>query len=62
MNVIGSEDKISALTVDNIQATIDVNNLSLGTKKVSVKVAVDDDSLQVKLLSSSKVTINIERK
>ena len=62
VNVIGSEDKISALTVDNIQATIDVNNLSLGTKKVSVKVAVDDDSLQVKLLSSSKVTINIERK
>lgn len=62
VNVIGSEDKISALTADNIQATIDVNNLSLGTKKVSVKVAVDDDSLQVKLLSSSKVTINIERK
>ncbi len=62
VNVIGSETKLSALTNDNIQATIDVHNLSLGTKKVNVKVAVDDDTLKIKLLSSSKVTINIERK
>ena len=59
---MGSEAKLSTLTNRNIQATIDVHNLSLGTKKVSVKVAVDDDSLKIKLLSSSKVTINIERK
>lgn len=62
VTITGSEEKVSALTTDNIQATIDVNNLSLGTNKVSVKVAVDDDSLNIKLNSSSKVTINIERK
>lgn len=62
VTIIGSEEKVSALTAKNIQAMIDVNNLSLGTKKVNVKVAVDDDSLKIKLLSSSKVTINIERK
>jgi len=62
VSVTGSEDKISALTNDNIQATIDVNGLSLGTKKVNVKVAVDDENLTIELLSSSKVTINIERK
>lgn len=62
VSIMGSEAKLSTLTNRNIQATIDVHNLSLGTKKVSVKVAVDDDSLKIKLLSSSKVTINIERK
>lgn len=62
VSVTGSEDTIAALTKENIQATIDVNRLSLGTKTVNVKVAVDNDQLKIELLSSSKVTINIERK
>lgn len=62
VTITGSEDRVSALTTDNIQATIDVNGLSIGTRKVNVNVAVDDDTLKIKLLSSSKVTINIERK
>lgn len=62
VSISGSEDKVSALTTDNIQATVDINNLSVGSKNVSVKVAVDDDTLDIKLLSSSKITINIERK
>lgn len=60
--VTGSEEKVSTLTQENIQATIDVNRLGLGTKKVNVKVAVDDEQLKIELLSSSKVSINIERK
>jgi YbbR domain-containing protein len=62
VKITGSEDKISQLTRSNIQASIDVNKLSVGTKKVKVKVVADDDSLKVKLLSSPKITINIERK
>ena len=59
--VTGSEDKIASLTPDNIQASIDVDGLGLGTKKVKVSVAIDDEKLKVELLSSQKVTINIER-
>ncbi len=62
VSITGSEKKVSSLTADNIQATIDVNKLDVGTHKVNVKVAVDDDDLTIHLLSSSKITINIERK
>ena len=34
---------------------------SVGTHQVNVKIAGDDETLTMKLLSSSKVTINIER-
>ncbi len=60
--VRGIESKVSALTAENIQATVDVNGLSRGTRKVNVKVAVDDDSLTIELLSSASVSVNIERK
>lgn len=62
VSITGGEEKVSALTTDNIQATIDVHGLGVGTRKVNVKVAVDNDDLTIHLLSSSKVTINIERK
>ena len=61
VTVTGSEEKISALTEKNIQATINVEGLSLGSKKVKVHVAVDDESLNIKLISSSTITINMER-
>ncbi len=61
-SVAGAEDKINALNVDNIQATIDIDGLDVGTHQVNVKIAQgDDETLTMKLLSSSKVTINIER-
>lgn len=59
--VTGSETKIASLTADNIQATVDVDNLKVGTNKVDVKAAVDDDTIKIDLLSSTTVTINIER-
>lgn len=61
VSVTGTEEKINALKVDNIQATIDIDGLNVGTHQVNVKIAGDDDTLKMKLLSSSKVTINIER-
>lgn len=61
VSVTGTEEKINALKVDNIQATIDIDGLDVGTHQVNVKIAGDDDTLKMKLLSSSKVTINIER-
>ena len=61
VSVTGSEAKIAALTADNIQATIDVDGLKVGTRKVNIKVAVDDDKVKIELLSSETVTINIER-
>lgn len=61
VSVTGTEAKIATLTADNIQATIDVDTLKVGTRKVDVKVAVDDEKLKIELLSSSRVTINIER-
>lgn len=59
--VTGSEEKIAALTLDNIQVSVDIDKLKVGSKKVNVSVVIDDETLEVKLLSSSKVTINIER-
>lgn len=61
VSVTGTEAKIASLTADNIQATIDIDKLKLGTNKADVKVAVDDEKLKIELLSSSKVAINIER-
>ena len=62
VSVTGTEAKIAALTADNIQASVDVDGLRVGTRRVDVKTAVDDEKLKIELLSSSKVTMNIERK
>ncbi|MEG0367383.1 MAG: CdaR family protein [Coprobacillus sp.] len=61
VSVTGIEAKVASLTADNIQATIDVDGLRVGTRRADVKVAVDDDKLKISLLSSARVTINIER-
>lgn len=61
VSITGSESKLATFTADNIQATIDIDGLRVGTRKVNVKVATDDEKLKIELLSSSKVTINIER-
>ena len=62
VSITGAESLVSAITEDNIQASIDVNNLEVGSRKVKVSVAVDDEALSIKLLSSKQITINIERK
>ena len=62
VSVSGTEAKIAALTADNIQVSVDVDGQRVGTRRVDVKAAVDDEKLKIELLSSSKVTINIERK
>lgn len=61
VSVTGTETKLATLTVDNIQASIDIDGLNVGTRQVSVKAVADDEQLKIELLSSSKVTINIER-
>lgn len=61
VSVTGSEAKVNSLTTDNIQVSIDIDGLKTGTRTVSVKAVVDDEDLDIELLSSSKVTINIER-
>lgn len=61
VSITGSESKLATFTADNIQATVDIDGLRVGTRKVNVSVATDDDKLKIELLSSSKVTINIER-
>lgn len=61
VSVSGTETKIASLTADNIQASVDVDGLRVGTRRVNVKTAVDDEKIKIELLSSSKVTINIER-
>lgn len=62
VSITGAESKVSALTIDNIQASIDVNSLSVGNQKVNVTVVVDDEQLKIRLLSSKKISVNIERK
>lgn len=62
VSITGAESKVSALTISNIQASIDVNSLGIGNQKASVTVVVDDEQLKIHLLSSKKVSINIERK
>jgi maltoporin len=47
-------------TEENIQASIDVNDLDVGTKKVKVSVTTSDD-LDIQLISSKEISINIER-
>lgn len=61
VSVTGSEAKINTLTADNIQATVDIDGLKVGSRQVDVDVAIDDEQLKIELLSSSKITINIER-
>jgi len=61
VSVTGGERKVDSLTADNIQASIDIDKMKVGTRKVDVKIAIDDDSLVIQLLSSKNVTINIER-
>lgn len=62
VSITGAESIVSAIAADNIQASIDVNNLNVGSKKVNVSVAVDNEQLSIKLLSSKQITVNIERK
>lgn len=61
VSVTGTEAKLASLTADNIQVSVDIDGLGVGTRQVNVKTAIDDEQLQVELLSSQKVTINIER-
>lgn len=61
LNVIGTESKINALTVTNVQASIDIDGLGVGTHKVKVTLACDDEYIELELLSSEMITINIER-
>lgn len=62
VSITGAQSKVSSITLENIQASIDVNNLKVGNRKADVSVAVDDDQLVIKLLSSKQISINIERK
>ena len=61
LNVIGTESKINALTATNVQASIDIDGLGVGTHKVKVTLACDDEYIELELLSSEMITINIER-
>ena len=60
--VTGPEAKLNSLTADNIQVSIDIDGLKVGNRNVNVQAVIDDDQLKIELLSSSKVSINIERK
>lgn len=60
--VTGPEAKLNSLTADNIQVSIDIDGLKVGNRNVNVQTVIDDDQLKIELLSSSKVSINIERK
>lgn len=62
VSVTGASSIVSKLSMKNIEATIDVHKLEVGSRKVLVKVVVDDDTLSVRLLSSNEISINIERK
>jgi YbbR domain-containing protein len=60
VQVEGPESIMNDLTEENIQASIDVNDLDVGTKKVKVSVTTSDD-LDIQLISSKEISINIER-
>ena len=62
VSVSGTETKVSSITASNIQAVIDIEGMKVGTHKAKVSVAIDDETLAIELLSSSNITINIERK
>ncbi|MCD7893612.1 MAG: hypothetical protein LUG60_07925 [Erysipelotrichaceae bacterium] len=62
VSLTGSEERIDALSEDNVTATIDIDGLSTGTHQVDVSAMVDDDKVSIELLSSETVTITIERK
>lgn len=61
VSITGPESKVLAVTAENIQASIDVNNLKVGNRKVNVSVAIDDEQLMIELISSKQISINIER-
>lgn len=61
VSITGPLSKVNNITADNIQASIDVNNLKVGNRKVDVSVAIDDEQLVITLISSKQISINIER-
>lgn len=61
IKVTGLENKIKELSADNIQVSVDIDGLDVGTHKVKVTIASDDENLKLELLSSDLITINIER-
>ncbi|MCD8027943.1 MAG: hypothetical protein LUF02_04635 [Erysipelotrichaceae bacterium] len=61
VSLTGSEERIDALSADNVTVTIDIDGLSTGTHQVKVSALVDDDKVSIELLSSETVTITIER-
>lgn len=61
VSVTGTEAKIASLTTDNIQVSVDVDGLRVGTRHVDMKTVVNDEGIKIELLSPSKVTINVGR-
>lgn len=62
VSITGAESLVSDITEENIEVTIDVDGLSVGSQKVSVNAAIDNEQLTISLLSSEKISITIERK
>ncbi len=61
VKITGLSNKVDQLSADNIQVSVDIDQLKVGTHKVKANLASDDENLKLELLSSDVITINIER-
>ena len=61
IQVSGTEDKINALSEDDIHAYIDVAGLEKGRHIVQVDVELDNKTMQYSFASANKINITIKK-
>lgn len=59
--VIGSEQAINELTVDNFKATVNLNNLAEGSHDVTIEITGVPDSVQLKSTTPDKIKVVIKK-
>ena len=60
-SVIGTSDRINALTNDDIKVYVDVVGLKKGRHNVKLEVELSDETLTYRLDSDEQIRVNIKK-
>ena len=61
LTVIGTSDRINALTNDDIKVYVDVVGLKKGRHNVKLEVELSDETLTYRLDSDEQIRVNIKK-
>ena len=62
LTVIGTSDRINALTNDDIKVYVDVVGLKKGRHNVKLEVELSDETLTYRLDSDEQIRVNIKKR